>query len=425
MDYGYELIKEVMETAVYSMMCFQILGLKSKEKKYFWGIMLLAHVLVWSGLWGLKADYMVVVPVCTMLEIGLPVMVAEGKLAKRIVTVFCSYTLIGTVFEIVHLVLRLIPGIGKVQQDIIPVIMMLAMVMVLCVIQPVYKIRFIDVNRISNMILFALGLFGFGVSAFILNMLQDDFYSQGAVYINIIAIAVLMVSFSLCFTMLLVANRKKAGMEQINKESKSIIDSQQNYVQEILGDREEIRGLYHDLDKIVLTLNTLLKGGRYDEALKTLGQLNQELNGKQRQLVYTDDELADAVISQYAKVAERENITYQVEVKADRKPKLQGYDFCIILSNLLSNAIEAASAVEENRQVNLHIKQNQDQWYLRVENTYSAKSSNTAFTYSTKSSGQHGYGIKNIREAVDRLGGEVHFGTEGAYVIAEVFLVEN
>lgn len=425
MDYGYELIKEVMETAVYSMMCFQILGLKSKEKKYFWGIMILAHVLVWSGLWCMKADYMVVVPVCTFLEISLPVMGAEGKLAKRIITVFCSYTLIGTVFEIVHLVLRLIPGSGKVQQDIIPVIMMLAMVMVLCVIQPVYKIRFIDVNRISNMILLALGLFGFGVSAFILNILQDDFYSQGAVYINIIAIAVLVVSFSLCFTMLLVISRKKVGMEQINKESKSIIESQQNYVQEILDDREEIRGMYHDLDKIVLTLNTLLEGGRYDEALQTLGQLNQELNGKQRQLVYTNNELADAVISRYAEIAEKQNIAFQVEVKADRKPKLQGYDFCIILSNLLSNAIEAASVLADNRQVSLHIKQNQDQWYLRVKNTYCVESSNTAFTYSTKSGDQHGYGIKNIRKAVDRLGGEVHFRAEGAYVIAEVFLVEN
>ena len=214
-------------------------------------------------------------------------------------------------------------------------------------------------------------------------------------------------------------------MEQANTESKSIIESQQKYVREILGDREEIRGMYHDLDKMVLVLNAFMEGGRYDEALKTLGQLNRKLNGKRHQLVYTNDELIDAIISQYTGIAEKQNIAFHVRVKAEKKPALQGYDFCIILSNLLSNAIEAASAMAENRQINVLIKQNQNQWYLRVENTYSAQNSNTTFTYSTKSGGQHGYGIKNIREAADRLGGEVHFGMEGEYVIAEVFLEEN
>ena len=425
MDYGYELIKEVMETAVYTMICFHTLGLKSKEKKYFWGIMILAHVLVWSGLWCMKADYMVVVPVCTFLEISLPVMVAEGKFGKRATTVFLSYIVASIANMMVGLPLNFVLDINKENRQIFSILVVLVIMIIFCIIQSLHKIRFIDVYKINTVIILAFGLFGFGVSAFISNILQDDFYSRGAVYINIIAIAVLMVSFSLCFTMLLVANRKKAGMEQINKVSKSIIESQQNYVQEILDDREEIRGMYHDLDKIVLTLNTFLEGGRYDEALQILGQLNQELNGKYHQLVYTNNELADAVISQYVGIAERQNIAFQVEVKADRKPKLQGYDFCIILSNLLSNAIEAASALADNRQVSLHIKQNQDQWYLRVKNTYCAKSSNTAFTYSTKSGSQHGYGIKNIREAVDRLGGEVHFKAEGAYVIAEVFLVEN
>ncbi len=390
MNYGYELIKEVLEITVYSLVCFQIMGLKRKEKKYFWGIMILVHVLVWSGLWCMKADYAVVVVVCNLLGIGLPMVVAKGKLAKRIAVVFCSYALMGVVFDIIRLILRFVSCIGVSQQDIIPIGMMLILVIVLCVIQSVHKIILIDVNRISNVVILAFGLFWFGVSAFTSNLLRDDYQSREAVYINMIAIAILVVSFVLCFIVLLVISRKKAGMEQVNMESKSIIKSQQNYVQEILGDREEIRGMYHDLDKIVLTLNTLFESGRYDEALKTLGQLNRKLNGKRHQLVYTNDELIDAVISQYAGIAEKQDIIFRVEVKTDRKPKLQGYDFCIILSNLLSNAIEAAAVVEENQKVSLWIKQNQNQWYLRVENTYSVRSSNTAFTYSTKSVGQHG-----------------------------------
>lgn len=425
MNYAYELIKEVLETAVYSSVCFGILGLKRKEAKYFWGIMITAHVLVWISLWYMKADYMVVVPVYTFLEIWLPVVVAEGKFAKRIATAFLSYTVMSIINMIVGLGLKSILHTSQDIRQIISISAIFVVIIIICILQSVYKIRFIDVNRISNVILLAFGLFGFGVSAFISNILRDDFKSRGAVYINVIAIIVLIVSFVFCFTILLVISRKKADMEQANKESKSIIEFQQKYVQEILDDREEIRGMYHDLDKIVLTLNTLFESGRYDEALKTLGQLNQELNGSRHQLVYTNDELADAVISQYAGIAEKQNITFQVKVKADKKPALQGYDFCIILSNLLSNAIEAAAAVEENRQVSLWIKQNQDQWYLRVENTYCADFSNTAFSYSTKGGEQHGYGIQNIREAVDRLGGEVHFGTEEEYVIAEVFLVEE
>lgn len=425
MNYGYEIIKEVLETAVYSVMCFQILGLKRKETKYFWGIMITVHIMVWSGLWCMKADDMVVVPVCTMLEIGLLVGVAEGKLGKRFATAFLSYTVMSIVNMVVSLGLKSVLHISQDTRRIISIFEVLVMIVMLCVVRHVKKISFIDVNQISNVILLAFGLFGFGVSAFISNILRDDFNSRGAVAINIIATSILMVSFVLCFTVLLMISHKKSGMEQMNRESKSLIEFQQNYVQEILDDREEIRGMYHDLDKIVFTLNTLFENGHYDEALKTLGRLNQELNGKQRQFVYTHDELADAVISRYAGIAEKQNIIFQVEVKADRKPALQGYDFCIILSNLLSNAIEAASAVENSRQVNIYIKQNQDQWYLRVENTYCAKSFNTAFAQSTKSGRQHGYGIKNIRKATDTLGGEVRLGTEGEYVIAEVFLVEN
>lgn len=212
---------------------------------------------------------------------------------------------------------------------------------------------------------------------------------------------------------------------RMDRKRKSIIEFQQKYVQEILEDREQIRGMYHDLDKMVLTLNTLLESRRYEEAIQTIGRLNQELNGNRHQLVYTHDELTDAVISQYAGIAEEQNITFGVQVKADRKMKLQGYEFCIILSNLLANAVEAAGSAHDNRTVNLHIKQNQDQWYIRVENTYCEDISNTAFSNSTKSGAQHGYGIRNIRKAVKKMGGEIRLGTEGEYAIAELFLVEK
>lgn len=423
MNYGYEILKEILEIAVSVTICFPILGLKRKETGYFWGIMLTVHLLVWGGLVLMKADKMVIVPVWTLLEIGLIAAVAQGKWTKRIATAFLSYIVTAIADMIVEIVLKFVPGINQENPKIISRLVVLAVMIMFCIIQPVHKIRLVDVDRIHTAIILILGVFGFGVSAVISNILHHDFSSRGAVLINIIAMTILIAAFVLCFVTLIRMYYKKRGIEQTNSESKSIIESQQKYMQEILEDREQIRGLYHDLDKMVLTLNTLLESRRYDEALQMLGQLNQELNGNRNQLVYTYDELVDAVISQYAGIAEKQHIVFRVQVKADRKMKLQGYDFCMILSNLLANAVEAADFAPDSKIVNLYMKQNQDQWYIRVENTYCADRSNTLFSYSTQKGAQHGYGIRNIRKAVDRMGGKIRLGTEGKYVIAELFLV--
>ena len=103
--------------------------------------------------------------------------------------------------------------------------------------------------------------------------------------------------------------------------------------------------------------------------------------------------------------------------------RLSAPDLCTIFGNLLDNAVEAVAAVPERglRDVTLRINRRDGFLLIRTENRFEGE--RDASLASTKPNAQaHGYGMKNLRDAVARLGGEMTAGAQERQFIVNILL---
>ena len=103
------------------------------------------------------------------------------------------------------------------------------------------------------------------------------------------------------------------------------------------------------------------------------------------------------------------NIRFTVDGTVDGGLKLKPMDMCSIFANILDNAIEASCVCEEPY-ITVSIKKTEKFFVIKITNSASTKIdtgmllSSTGYT-SKKDTEHHGFGLLNVRRAVEDLGG--------------------
>ena len=107
----------------------------------------------------------------------------------------------------------------------------------------------------------------------------------------------------------------------------------------------------------------------------------------------------------------------KIEVNGVFTDKFDSVDLCIIFSNLLDNAIEACSNISDSSIITIDLKLQQGYQYIAIRNPY-IQNNNTQLLTTKQNKTHHGFGLSNVRNAVERHDGELLI-TQG-----EVFTVE-
>lgn len=416
----YQIINELLEFTIYSVILYIILGVRPVKRRIYWPVVVTLHLLVWGIVIAMQGIETAVMLGALFLEILLPAFVAEGKLTKRLAASFFVYTMTGLGLAVLSRVMQCLLQTGRSSREMILYHMICLMIVTVIGVYIAHQHKNISIEPIPSGILVMFGIFCFVVNIMIVNIRDHDFTSKGAVGLNIIAIILLFVAFIISIIFLLLISRKHYQTRQKNQEQQKIMASQQQYCEEVLLDRMQIRSIYHDMNHIITALQLMFDQGQYEEAAALVDQMGHTLHEKRHQYVYTGEQTLDAILSYYADQTQQNQISYDVQTQIEKKIDLQKYEMYVILLNLLSNAVEAAQHVNDSRFVNVILKQNQEQLYIRIENAYDPEYSNLRFTYSTKEEGDHGFGVANIRNAAKRIGGELHYEIMPDRVIAEV-----
>jgi len=105
------------------------------------------------------------------------------------------------------------------------------------------------------------------------------------------------------------------------------------------------------------------------------------------------------------------------------KLKVSNMDLCIIFSNLLKNSVEALKKISENieKKIEVEIKQLENNIIIKVKNPISGKVNiiDDKLITSKLDKNNHGFGSLNIKEAVNKYGGNIKYN-----ISEESFLVE-
>ena len=100
---------------------------------------------------------------------------------------------------------------------------------------------------------------------------------------------------------------------------------------------------------------------------------------------------------------------------------IKNVDIFCVLSNLLDNAIEAQTFVD-NKRVEVFIDENEDVCSLKIYNSISddmvkALKEDTLFKTHKKDKLMHGYGLKNVNDVVKKYNGRINYSIIGTCVL--------
>jgi len=188
----------------------------------------------------------------------------------------------------------------------------------------------------------------------------------------------------------------------------------------------KMRGWRHDYRNHIGVMKTLLHSGNIDELSEYLDMLDCDLNTVDT-VVKTGNPMADAILNSKLALAAEKKVPVKTSVLIPIKLGISELDLCVILGNLLDNAIEASQSLpEEERMVRLYMDIKETRLYISITNLYAGKKmlkSNGRFL--SKKGDGHGFGLIRIDNIVERYGGYLTRNSEDGAFTTEILLPMN
>ena len=185
---------------------------------------------------------------------------------------------------------------------------------------------------------------------------------------------------------------------------------------------EEARQARHDIRHHFLQISAMTEDGDLEKIKEYL----QNAMDKIPNLTYhfCENQSVDNVIGYYYALAQKEKIPFAARIDLPKELSIDEMDLCLILSNLLENALEASRKTAATRQrISLEIYQHSASILLiRIENNFDGiiKEKNHLL-HSTKRKGL-GIGTQSVHRMAEKNDGSCNFTYEDGVFTAKVML---
>jgi len=188
-------------------------------------------------------------------------------------------------------------------------------------------------------------------------------------------------------------------------------DMLMHHYEEIRGIYDEMHGWRHDYRNHLQAIYGYLQLKKYEKLDDYLKELEKSITDMET-TVSSGNVLIDAIISSKLLVARNQNIQTSENIYAPPALNINDTDMCILLGNLLDNAIEACQRItgmEMNRLIEIEIKTIKGHLHITVRNSTNGivRMSGAKFL-SVKTERFHGIGIRHIDEITSKYDGYVN-----------------
>lgn len=263
-----------------------------------------------------------------------------------------------------------------------------------------------------------------GLNAFITPRHRSTLYTGRILIIYIVMSLVLLgilVLFYAIFLMMANSLNRNAKLQQENH----FLSLQQARYDNLRTAIEEARQARHDMRHHFHQLSALAEDGNLDKIKEYLSGAEDHIPNLE--MCFCENRVADSVIGYYCTLAQRERIPFCAKMDLPEQLPVDEIDMCLVLSNLLENALEASLKTEkEKRQIKVEGYLHSDYIVLiQVENSFAGTISekNNIFQ-STKRKG-NGVGIQSVRRIAEKSGGASTFTYQDGIFTAKVMLRGN
>ena len=199
-------------------------------------------------------------------------------------------------------------------------------------------------------------------------------------------------------------------------------DLMRKYCDEVESMYTKMRGWRHDYHNHIQAMQASMALGNYDEVNHYLRQLNDDLtNGDTT--VKTGRVMVDAILNGKMNIAAQNNISVNAKAKIPENTPVTDVDLCVIIGNLLDNAVEENKKLpEDNRFIRIYIGQKNTQFYLAFTNAAGKKQERRGGLFGSAKGADHGFGLARVESLVKKYGGLFSADSEDGGFTAEILI---
>lgn len=226
-------------------------------------------------------------------------------------------------------------------------------------------------------------------------------------HISFLSIGIVLIELSLLLTIFKDISKLKK-IKNTNNFLNLQLDYQMKYYHNLKEKNSDLKSYKHDMLNHLSTVYNLIDNNNIEDSKKYVSSMISNFSKNKKTVIDTGNPILDSILTEKIEIAEKENIkiTHEIFIKKDLKIDL--LDCCIIFSNLLDNAIEASSKVENNKYIQIKLLSKENMLICKITNSIDKNVHiNKDFKTTKKDSYYHGIGLKNIKNAVNNYYGEL------------------
>lgn len=261
-----------------------------------------------------------------------------------------------------------------------------------------------------------------GASTYVEMDLENKSYNE-RIMISILMMVTVELLYIMCIGAAVIATFCKNYKEESLLKDEYLRLSKQHY-ETLLKNTQEIRSLRHDMQSHVNAMSYFSKEKDWDKLQTYIEEVNENAQKVRPYTVNVNHGFINAILED--SLSKEPEIAFSCDGKIPADIQIDDYDLCTIFSNLIRNAIEACNRLPEDAKkwIHLDLYMLQDNLYIRMENPVMSEVNVQKLEGSTSKEDKknHGFGIYNLKNAVEKYQGEVSFDCEDQKFIAEIVL---
>lgn len=256
-----------------------------------------------------------------------------------------------------------------------------------------------------------------------LEIQMEEYYIKEQVIVNILVIFATEMLYILCIAAAVIATFCKHYKEENLLKDEYLRLSKQHY-ETLLKNTQEIRSLRHDMQSHINAMSYFSKEKNWEKLQEYIKEVQGNAEKVRPYTINVNHGFINAILED--SLSKEPEIAFSCDGKIPADIQVDDFDLCTIFSNLIRNAVEACNRLPKGAKkwIHLDLYMLQDNLYIRMENPVMSEVNVQKLEGNTSKEDKknHGFGIYNLKNAVEKYQGEVSFDCEDQKFIAEIVL---
>lgn len=171
-----------------------------------------------------------------------------------------------------------------------------------------------------------------------------------------------------------------------------------------------LRDMRQNMKNNLVSILAYAENGDNEKIIRFVNEIMEEGGIKTSTVTNSGNIVIDSLIGYWYVEAKKVGIDFSVNLNIPMEMPFRGADICLILGNLLENAVEAAQKAEGKKYIRLHMKYDKNNLLLFVENNYKGvliKTKDKRLKSTKTDAENHGVGLSSVYRIAAKYHGVV------------------